>query len=159
MARSNETDASPTVSGTAAIRFVVVYLMAAFILMLSVYAVASDILIRGVAFPFAHGTAAVLAYRLTVASEVTGCNVDFDAVVERLAGTFALLAVLKHILLSILGSAATWLAGADRVLVWIVDVTFLNTSLLPDVAALGVFVAAVRAFETPGSRFPASRET
>lgn len=159
MARSRETAGSRTVSGTAAIRFVVAYLMVAFTLMVAVYAVASDLLIRGVAFPVAHGTAAVLAYRLTVASEVTGGNVDFDAVVERLAGTFALLAVLKHILLSILGSAASWLAGADRVLVWIVDVTFLNTSLLPDVAALGVFAAAVRAVETPGSRFAANRRT
>lgn len=141
---TSDVAAGPDIDARATLGFLGVYLAVAFVLMTAVSLVTDSLAVRGVAFLICHAAGAVAGYRLVVAPQIAARGIKgFSAQVEKLGANFGLFAVLKHVLLLILGRAAAWLAGADQVLVWIVDTTFLNTSLLPDVAALGVISIAV----------------
>lgn len=130
------------------VSFLALYLIMAFVLMTGVTLAASDLVVRGPAFLIAHAIAAGVSYRVVVAPQIDANAVgSFDTQVEKLAASFGVLAVLKHVLLLVLGRASDALARADQVLVWIVDTTYLNTSLLPDVAALGIIALTIRAVE------------
>lgn len=135
------------IEGSTVVGLLALYLLTAFIFMLAVFAWSTDIIVRGAAFPFVHGAAAVLAYRMAVAPTIDQGSAAFEGSVERLAAGFALFAVCKHIALLIAGRMGEWLASIDRMLIWAVDSMFLNTSLLPDVAALGILATAIRLFE------------
>jgi len=130
------------------VAFLAVYFVLAFAAMAIVGTLTDSLGVRGVAFVVLHAAAAAVAYRAVVAPRIDSLGVaEITTQLETLAGGFGLFAVVKHVLLLLFGRAAAWLAGADRVLVWIVDTTYLNTSLLPDVAALGVIALTIHVTE------------
>lgn len=131
----------------AVIGFLATYAVVAFVLMALVSFVVPNLYLRGIAFLIAHALGAAAGYRLFVAPQVDAGVGDFASQVEKLGAGYGVFAVLKHVLLLVLGRAGDALGGLDRALVWVVDAAYLNTSLLPDVAALGVIALTVHAAE------------
>lgn len=119
----------------------------AFALMLLVSAVGVGLYLQGLAFLAAHALATGLAYRVLVAPRLPDQDGALKSQAEKIATGFAVFAVAKHLLLLILGRLGALTGGLDQALVWAVDVTYLNTSLLPDVAALALIGLTVNAVE------------
>jgi hypothetical protein len=127
--------------------FVAAQVAIAFVLMLAVSLAEPGIYVRGAAFLVAHAIGAAAAYRLLVAPHLPDQDGALVSQVERIAAAFAAFAVLKHLLLLILGRLGELTGGLDRAVVWAVDITYLNTSLLPDVTALLVIGLSVNVVE------------
>ncbi|MBK1696091.1 hypothetical protein [Rhodovibrio salinarum] len=127
--------------------FVAGQVVIAFVLMLIVTLAEPGIYLRSAAFLGAHALAAGIAYRTLVAPRLPDQDGALKRQVEKVAAGFATFAVAKHLLLLILGRLGTLTGGLDQALVWAVDVAYLNSSLLPDVAALAVIALTVNAVE------------
>ncbi|MDZ7713466.1 MAG: hypothetical protein U5L06_10290 [Rhodovibrio sp.] len=127
--------------------FIAGQVVIAFAIMLAVSMAEPGLYLRGVAFLAAHALGAAIAYRALVAPRLPEQDGALKSQVEKIGAGFAVFAVAKHLLLLILGRLGTLTAGLDQVLVWVVDVTYLNTSLLPDVTALALIGLAVNAVE------------
>lgn len=150
MSQQNETGATAghDIDARATVRFLAIYLVVAFVLMAAITLVTDSLALRGLAFLVCHAVAAGVGYRVAVAPQIDALPIaDFSSQVEKIAASYGLLAVLKHVLLLVFARASAWLADADQALVWMVDATYLNTSLLPDVAALGVISLTIHTIE------------
>lgn len=127
--------------------FVAGQVLIAFAIMLVVSLADPGIYLRGAAFLVAQTLAAALAYRALVAPRLPEQDGALKSQAEKIAAGYAVFAVAKHLLLMILGRLGTLTGGLDQAMVWAVDVTYLNTSLLPDVAALALIGLTVNATE------------
>lgn len=127
--------------------FVAAQVVIAFAIMLAVSLADPSLYLQGAAFLVAHALAAAVAYRTLVAPRLPEQKGALVSQAEKIAAGFAVFAVAKHLLLLILGRLGALTAGLDQAFVWAVDVAYLNTSLLPDVAALALIGLTVNAVE------------
>jgi hypothetical protein len=127
--------------------FVGVYFVVAFLVMLVLQLAGLGLGLLGVGFLAAHALGAAVGYRLAVAPKLPDARGALKSQAEKLAAAFALFAVLKHVLLLVFGRLGELTGGIDRALIWVVETAYINTSLLPDVAALALIGLAVNATE------------
>lgn len=124
--------------------FLVVYLGIAFVAMLGVRTLPFGVYIEALLALAVHGGAGIAAYKLTVEKHPYA-HANLDDAVETVAVTYGIFAAAKHAVLGLTGLAEGGVLGAvDHGLEWAVAKTFISTSLVPDVAILGIVPCAIR---------------